>query len=170
MKKNIYRYNIHTMSNAWIEHVKKYAKDNNLSYACALSTPDCKNTYNKPLSKSKKKTCKTCNMNKEPHKMYDKPIGPQQPKKVKPKYVLEFDKKSSRTVDIIENDGNRNEKRRLMKSFMNSSKKDMKALKWYDENVYNTTKTESIQPTKEQLEYSDLLNSGKLRKKKASLP
>ena len=81
-------------------------------------------------------------MNKEPHKMYDKPIGPQKPKKIKPKYVLEFDKKSSRTVDIIENDGNRNEKRRLMKSLMNSSKKDMKALKWYDENVYNTKKTD----------------------------
>ena len=166
------------MANSWIEHIRKYAKDNNLSYGCALSSPDCKNTYNKPLSKSKKKTdcksdcttCKTCNLNKEPHKMYDIPIGSQKPKKVKPKYVLEFDKKSSRTVDIIENDGNRNEKRRLMKSFMNSSKKDMKALKWYDENVYNTTKTESIQPTKEQLEYSDLLNSGKFRKKKVPLP
>ena len=150
------------MTNSWIEHIRKYAKDNNLSYACALSTPQCKNTYNKqPSSKSKKKTdCKICNMNKEP----------QNPKKIKPKYVLEFDKKSSRTVDIIENDGNRNEKRRLMKSLMNSSKKDMKALKWYDENVYNTKKTEPIQLTKEQLEYSDLLNSGKFRKKKAPLP
>ena len=72
------------MSNAWIEHVKKYAKDNNLSYACALSTPDCKNTYNKP-STSKKKTCKTCNMNKEPHKMYDKPIGPKKQQQLYPK-------------------------------------------------------------------------------------
>ena len=68
------------MANSWIEHIRKYAKDNNLSYGCALSSPDCKNTYNKPLSKSKKKTdCKTCNMNKEPHKMYDKPIGPKKP-------------------------------------------------------------------------------------------
>ena len=75
------------MANSWIEHIRKYAKDNNLSYGCALSSPDCKNTYNKPLSKSKKKTdcksdcttCKTCNLNKEPHKMYDKPIGPKKP-------------------------------------------------------------------------------------------
>ncbi len=73
------------MSNSWIEHVKKYAKDNNLSYACALSTSQCKNTYNKPLSKSKKKTCKTCNMNKEPHKMYDKPIGPKKQQQPYPK-------------------------------------------------------------------------------------
>jgi hypothetical protein len=55
------------MTNSWIDHIRKYAKDNNLSYACALSTPQCKNTYNKqPSSKSKKKTdCKTCKMNKK---------------------------------------------------------------------------------------------------------
>ena len=39
------------MTNPWVEHVKKYAKDNNLSYGCALSTPECKNTYKKALSK-----------------------------------------------------------------------------------------------------------------------
>ncbi len=69
------------MTNPWVEHIKKYAKDNNLSYGCALSTPECKNTYRKPSSKPKqKKECKTCNKNKEPHKMYDKPIGPNKPK------------------------------------------------------------------------------------------
>ena len=81
------------MANSWIEHIRKYAKDNNLSYGCALSSPDCKNTYNKPLSKSKKKTdcksdcttCKTCNLNKEPHKMYDKPIGPKKQQQPYPK-------------------------------------------------------------------------------------
>ncbi len=30
------------MPNAWVEHIKKYAKDNNVSYGCALSMPDCK--------------------------------------------------------------------------------------------------------------------------------
>ena len=161
------------MVNLWVEHIRQYAKDNNLSYACALSTPQCKNTYIKTSSKStsKKKTdCKTCKINKEPHKMYNEPIGPKKPKKSKPKYILEYDKKNKRTIDIVENGGKRDEMRRLMKSFMNSSKKDMKALKWYDENVYNTTKTEPIQSTKEELEYSALLNSGKLRKKKAPLP
>ena len=33
------------MTNPWVEHIKKYAKDNHLSYGCALSTPECKNTY-----------------------------------------------------------------------------------------------------------------------------
>ena len=93
------------MTNSWIEHIRKYAKDNNLSYGCALSSPDCKNTYNKTssTSKSKKKadcksdctTCKTCKINKErlpseasasePHKMYDKPIGPKKQQQPYPK-------------------------------------------------------------------------------------
>lgn len=36
------------MTNSWIEHVKKYAKDNNISYACALSMPEVKKTYVRP--------------------------------------------------------------------------------------------------------------------------
>jgi hypothetical protein len=158
------------MTNPWVEHIKKYAKDNNISYGCALSTPECKNTYRKHSSKPKqKKECKTCKMNKEPHKMYKEPIGPKKPKKNKPKYVLEYDKRIGKTIDIVDNGGKRDEMRRLMKSFMNSSKKDMKALKWYDENVYNSTKSEPIQSTKELEEYSVLLNSGKFRKKKPPL-
>ena len=35
------------MANAWDEHVKQYAKDNNVSYGCALSLPDCKASYKK---------------------------------------------------------------------------------------------------------------------------
>ena len=67
------------MTNPWIEHIKKYAKDNNISYGCALSTPECKNTYRKPSSTPKQKTeCKNCKKNKEPHKMYKEPIGPKQ--------------------------------------------------------------------------------------------
>jgi hypothetical protein len=165
------------MTNSWIEHIKEYAKNNNLSYACALSTPECKNTYSKTSSKSKKKpecktnckSCETCKINKEPHKMYDKPIGPIKPKKSKPKYVLEYDKRIGRTIHIVDNGGKRDEMRKLMKIFMNSSKKDMKVLKWYDENVYNSTKSEPIQSTKELEEYSALLNSGKFRKKKPPL-
>jgi len=36
------------MPNAWVEHVRKYAKDNGLSYGCAMSTPACKESYRKP--------------------------------------------------------------------------------------------------------------------------
>jgi hypothetical protein len=44
------------MVNSWIEHVKKFAKKNGLSYACAISNPDCKNSYKpKPKDKDKKK-------------------------------------------------------------------------------------------------------------------
>jgi hypothetical protein len=49
------------MPNKWIQHVKEFASKNNISYACAISTPECKNEYRakygnrKKLSKSKEK-------------------------------------------------------------------------------------------------------------------
>ena len=33
------------MPNKWVEWVRSYANQNNLSYACALSQPDCKASY-----------------------------------------------------------------------------------------------------------------------------
>jgi len=33
------------MVNAWIEFVKQYASEHGLSYACALSSPGCKESY-----------------------------------------------------------------------------------------------------------------------------
>ena len=33
------------MTNLWIEHVKKFSKENGLSYGCALSMPECKASY-----------------------------------------------------------------------------------------------------------------------------
>ena len=41
------------MGNKWIDHVKKYAQEHNLTYACALSQPDIKN---KKSYKIKQKT------------------------------------------------------------------------------------------------------------------
>ena len=38
-------------NNKWINHVKNYANENNLSYACALSQPDIKNNYEKVIKK-----------------------------------------------------------------------------------------------------------------------
>ena len=36
------------MSNPWIEHVRKFAKDNEVSYACAISMSECKESYIRP--------------------------------------------------------------------------------------------------------------------------
>ena len=33
------------MPNPWIEHVRKYAATHKISYMCAISHPDCKNSY-----------------------------------------------------------------------------------------------------------------------------
>ena len=60
------------MPNKWVEHVEKIAKDNNISYGCAVSDPKCKNSYkttNDQKTENKKHE-------KKPHTMYDKPIGP----------------------------------------------------------------------------------------------
>ena len=38
------------MSNEWIEHVKQFARENNLSYGCATSDARCKASY-KPKHK-----------------------------------------------------------------------------------------------------------------------
>ncbi len=33
------------MPNPWIEHIKKFAKEHNITYAAALSDPKCKESY-----------------------------------------------------------------------------------------------------------------------------
>lgn len=33
------------MANKWVEHIRKWAKDHNLSYGCALSNAECKEAY-----------------------------------------------------------------------------------------------------------------------------
>jgi hypothetical protein len=48
------------MTNAWILHIKKFAKDTNSTYGCALSNPKCRETYKtkKDLEKPKPVTKK----------------------------------------------------------------------------------------------------------------
>jgi len=43
------------MVNRWVQHIKKFANEHNLSYGCALSDPQCKATYisSKPLTRAK---------------------------------------------------------------------------------------------------------------------
>jgi len=36
------------MANPWVEHIKKFAKDRNISYWEAIKMPECKETYKKP--------------------------------------------------------------------------------------------------------------------------
>jgi len=36
------------MVNAWIMHVKQFARENGLSYGCAISTPECRQSYHRP--------------------------------------------------------------------------------------------------------------------------
>jgi hypothetical protein len=47
------------MVNKWIEHVKKYSKDNNIAYTAALKDSTCKSSYKSDNNESttKKKPC-----------------------------------------------------------------------------------------------------------------
>ena len=33
-------------TNKWIEHVRKYVKENNIAFSCAISNKKCKECYN----------------------------------------------------------------------------------------------------------------------------
>ena len=52
------------MSKPWVEHVRKYAKDNNISYMCAIS--DASKTYNKKKQTKDTKETKQTKETKEP--------------------------------------------------------------------------------------------------------
>ena len=54
------------MSNKWIEHVKKFAKDNGVSYGCAMSNPRLKDGYTPSvkMTSREKKQKKIDDMNK----------------------------------------------------------------------------------------------------------
>lgn len=42
------------MSNKWVQHVQQYAKENNITYSCALSHPDIKKGYEPVIKKTSK--------------------------------------------------------------------------------------------------------------------
>ncbi len=50
------------MVNKWIEHVKKFANDNNMTYACAVSDKLCRDAYKPqtPLKSGGGDKCKKC--------------------------------------------------------------------------------------------------------------
>ena len=45
-------------NNKWINHVKNYANENNISYGCALSQPNVKTNYEKVIKKTRKQQVK----------------------------------------------------------------------------------------------------------------
>jgi len=49
---------IRMSTNRWVNWVKQFSKDNNLSYACALSKPECKDSYRAKYGVTKKLTKK----------------------------------------------------------------------------------------------------------------
>lgn len=56
------------MPNAWTNHIKQWAKDNNMSYMCAMSQPACREAYKKPEKVKKTKKSKEPVKTSEPDK------------------------------------------------------------------------------------------------------
>ena len=85
------------MGNPWVEHVRKYAKDNNITYMCAIT--EASKTYKKPQSK-----------------LQSKP-PPKPPPKPQPKVVEEedVDKISNELQQLMFASGNEKIKRALAK-------------------------------------------------------
>ena len=87
------------MANKWIQHIKDYAKRNNMSYGCALSSEGCKNEYNKKKVKKEQKEVKKVKKNKviEDEEEEDEEI--EEPKTTKK--PISFDNKSDELQQLI---------------------------------------------------------------------
>ena len=97
------------MTNLWIEHVRQFAKENGLSYGCALSTAECRESYKsskkapKATPKASKKATKTTAaysdllaIAAQAKQMKPKPRAEQQGVVVKRR--LNFQKKSTKKI------------------------------------------------------------------------
>jgi len=82
------------MANDWVNHIKEYAKRNNISYGCALSSEDCKNEYK--IKKGVKEVQKVKEKKKEP-KIKEVPKVEEKKKEPKIKEVPKVEEK-----DIID--------------------------------------------------------------------
>ena len=89
------------MPNRWVSHVKEFAADNNLSYGCALSKPECKETYRAKYGVSKKLTKKQ-NIEMMGAEDFDAPniqmVVKEKKKKPKPQLVIE--EEPEETIEI----------------------------------------------------------------------
>lgn len=123
--------------NRWVEHVRAFGAQNNLSYACALSTPACKETYRAKYGVSKKLTKKQ-NIENMGAEDFDAPniklvVKEKKPRKLKPKFIIQEEpeevkeepeifmfkpKKSPKSVPVYNSDtDNMADRQKLLETF-----------------------------------------------------
>lgn len=111
------------MSNKWIQHVKQYASDNNISYACALTHPDIKKGYNK-TEIINETTNKNINMNQLVIKPTEYEIIRDELKKYKFVVYIVFKNKSIKYAFRF--NGNRKELiKEITKQYLNKNEEGM---------------------------------------------
>lgn len=81
------------MANRWVEFVRKWAKDNNMNYMCAMTTKECKDAYLKAHPKPEKKGKTESKLSKE-----DVPAPSSKRKVGRPKKVVVGDAPPKRPV------------------------------------------------------------------------
>jgi hypothetical protein len=92
------------MPNRWVDYVKKFAADNNLSYGCALSKPECKETYRAKYGVAKKLTKKQ-NIEKMGAEDMDAPnikmvVKEKKKRKPTPQLVIEEEPEESMELEV----------------------------------------------------------------------
>ena len=94
-------------TNKWVSHVRAFAAQNNLSYACALSTPECKDSYRAKYGVSKKLSKKDNieKMGAEDINVAEKPnikmvVKEKKKRKPTPQLVIEEDPETEQTMQI----------------------------------------------------------------------
>lgn len=92
------------MVNKWIMHVKRFASENNLSYGCAITTPECKATYIKePRAPRTSRKARTPKQPKEPKvRAPRKPRTPKQKKSIQERLQERMEKNRINSTPLTE--------------------------------------------------------------------
>jgi hypothetical protein len=53
------------MSNPWVKHIRNFAEKHKMSYACALTSPECRSSYTKMSEDERKKSKEELKKKKE---------------------------------------------------------------------------------------------------------
>jgi hypothetical protein len=101
------------MVNAWVEHVKRFARDNNISYMCAISKEECKTSYrrkNQPTEPPETRTFRKKRVPPPPPKILLIKDAP--PKKVRRTWAEGYEQKA-----MAKNDTKRPPMQRITKAY-----------------------------------------------------
>ncbi len=90
------------MANKWVQHVKKWAADQKLSYSCALSSPEIKAAYTKTPKPIKPKTLTRFQIEQQKKKDEEAKKKEEEEFKLNKKMMVEVKKPRLKKVNVVE--------------------------------------------------------------------